>query len=213
MKSIALICLISAYITGQASTPTFAADPINFYLGGSVGESEIKLGQTEAGNPVDFDEHQLGWKVIAGVRPISIVGAEVEYFDVGHPSAAVNSPNFGPPAPQVDIRMHGVAAFAVGYLPLPVPFVDIYGKAGVARLHSSISDSYSGPSTLIIPCAGGNLSCGGGSYSQSDTDWAWGIGSQIRLSDTGLHVRAEYERFTAVGEHPYLLSLGLTWVF
>jgi hypothetical protein len=213
MKKIAAALLMGACAVCQLSTSAFAADPLGLYLGGAVGSAEVKIDHTEAGNPVGFDEHQLGWKITVGVRPISVFGAEFEYVDLGHPSATVYAPYFGPPSPHLDIRLHGVAAFAVGYLPLPVPFLDLYAKAGVARLQSTIRDSYMGPSSEIAPCVGGNLSCGGGSYTQSDSRFAWGLGAQVRLATTRLRVRAEYERFNAVNDQQSFLSVGLTWGF
>ena len=150
------------------------------YVGGAIGRASVKIDQTEAGNPVGFNENPLGWKIVAGLRPVSFIGAELEYFDLGHPSATLHDPYLEPPPPHLDIRLHGVAAFAVVYLPLPVPFLDFYGKAGIARLQSSISDSYAGVRSLIAPCIGGNLICGGGSYTQSDSRFAWGLGTPAR---------------------------------
>jgi hypothetical protein len=37
------------------------------------------------------------------------------------------------------------------------------------------------------------------------------VGAQYKFGS--LAVRAEFERFNAAGEHPSLLTLGLTWSF
>jgi len=206
------ISTLAAALSGCA--PVVAADLLGLYVGGAVGRADVDVDQTAAANPVaGFEKHPLGWKVTAGVRPISIVGAEVEYVDLGHPSGNVSDPYLGPPQPHLDERLHGIAAFAVGYLPLPVPLIDPFVKAGLARMHAGVGDSYGGPSSEIAPCTAGNLSCGGGRYTRSETHFGWGAGVQLRLPATNLRVRAEYESFLADDDHQSLLSLGLSWTF
>jgi hypothetical protein len=63
----------------------------------------------------------------------------------------------------------------VGFLPLPVPFLDIYGKAGLAR--STLNTKESGVGT-----------------SSHGTEFAWGAGVQAHASMFG--VRLEYEQFS-----------------
>ena len=64
------------------------------------------------------------------------------------------------------------AAYAVGFLPLPVPFLDIYGKAGLAnwRLHQDTNSS---------------VSRGFFHYSDNGTDFAWGVGGQVHFGNVG----------------------------
>jgi hypothetical protein len=64
------------------------------------------------------------------------------------------------------------AAYALGFLPLPVPFLDIYGKAGFAR--SKLYTNESGSAT-----------------SNHGTEFAWGVGVQAHISIVG--ARLEYE--------------------
>jgi hypothetical protein len=194
--------------------PVFATDLLGLYAGGGIGRADVKFDETAAGNPVTgFDKHPLAWEVTAGVRPISVVGAEVEYVDFGHPSGNVGDPYLGPPQPHLDERLNGIAAFMVGYLPLPVPLIDPFVKGGLAGMHSAVEDSYGGPISEIAPCTGGNLACGGGRYTGSETHFSWGAGVQLRLPATYLRVRAEYESFLANDNHQTLLSLGLSWTF
>jgi hypothetical protein len=61
------------------------------------------------------------------------------------------------------------AAYALGFLPLPVPFLDIYGKAGLAR--SKLNTNESG--------------------SNRGTQFAWGVGVQAHIGVVG--ARLEYE--------------------
>jgi opacity protein-like surface antigen len=64
------------------------------------------------------------------------------------------------------------AAYALGFLPIPVPFLDIYGKAGLAR--SKLNRNESGSAT-----------------SNRGTGFAWGVGVQAHISIVG--ARLEYE--------------------
>lgn len=94
---------------------------------------------------------------MAGLRPISLVGAEVEYFDFGHPSefaGTIPSGLVGVPSFPVsaDVKVKGSAAFAVLYLPVPV--VDVFVKLGAARIQttSNTSVTVSAPyATCVIP--------------------------------------------------------------
>lgn len=58
----------------------FAADPLGLYVGGAIGESSVRddrLNRTVAVPQVyDFDEHHTAWKVILGVHPIPVLGAD-----------------------------------------------------------------------------------------------------------------------------------------
>ena len=70
-----------------------------------------------------------------GFRPISWLGAELTYFDLGHPegtlSVTTNGQVQGYPA---NASFKGEAAFGMIYL--PIPLIDVYAKVGVARAHS-----------------------------------------------------------------------------
>ena len=73
------------------------------------------------------------------------------------------------------------AAFAVGFLPVPMPFLDLYAKAGLARwkLNGSTNDT---------PVAGSFFA-----FSTQGTEFAWGAGAQVHIGNIG--GRLEYERF------------------
>jgi opacity protein-like surface antigen len=147
-----------------------------------------------------------------GIRPLSTVGAEAEYIDFGN-SGAVTIPS-GAFEGAATTHPKAAALLAVGYLPIPLPHLDIFGKVGAAELKTDIS-------------AAGNLfgsNCGFRSapvcdpvsplqYSAhgSSARLAYGAGVQVKLDHLAL--RAEYERISAPGSDPDLLSLGLLWEF
>jgi opacity protein-like surface antigen len=98
------------------------------------------------------------------------------------------------------------AAFGVLYLPLPIPWFDVYGKAGVARLHEIDYFNYQ-----TQPC---NAVPGCYTATQADrwsTDFAYGAGVQWHVGVLGL--RAEYERIDTSGANPDMFTFGLTWTF
>ncbi len=136
-----------------------------------------------------------------GVRPIAPLGAELEYIDFGHPVHTID-------AVRTDSRARGAGLFAVGYLPIPV--IDVFGKAGVARLQTIAR----GTSETVQPsgevCSNSSLSCLFDS-NHTDTRFAYGGGVQFKLGRFGL--RMEYERISANGGDPSLLSLGAIYTF
>src|SRR5207245_1762010 len=128
---------------------------------------------------------------------ISLLGAEVSYMDFGDPGGSL----FGYPA---TTSMKGGSVF--GMLYLPVPIIDVYLKAGIASIHSTVNGF------APIGCfAGGPCAPVPVHESRTDTSFAGGAGAQIKFGSWA--TRGEYERFNAAGENPYMLSLGLTWSF
>jgi hypothetical protein len=92
---------------------------------------------------------------------------------------------------------------------LPVSLLDVYGKLGIARLRTALTSVGPVPFCPI----GFGFACVQGTDSQSNwsTHVAFGAGIQRKLAH--LSIRAEYERISASGDGPDLLSLGVTWTF
>jgi opacity protein-like surface antigen len=176
---------VLAAALGLAGGPAQAIDLIGFYVGGSAGRGTVEL------EPFNgrFSEDHTAWKVLAGVRPISLLGAELSYLDLGHPDGTV-----GGVATEASIK--GESAFGMLYLPIPLPILDVFVKAGVARLDTTATAS---------------SSLGTFSFDDTDTKFAAGAGAQLKFGS--LAIRAEYERFETAGANPYLMSVGLTKTF
>ena len=173
--------------------PAAHADPLGLYLGAGIGQATVKV------DDFGFDEHHTGWKALVGLRPIPVVGAELEYVDFGHPSV---SP-FNVPA---DARVRAAALSALLYAPLPVPTFDLYAKVGFSRLQTSASGS-----RLGVQCPVSLPNCALFSFDRTDTRFAYGAGAQIKVST--LAVRAEYQRFSSSLGDPTFWSAALTWSF
>ncbi len=169
------------------------ADDSLLYVGGSLGQGNTKVGQ------INFNKTDLGWKAFAGTRPLHWLGAELAYIDFGSPKESYA-------LAQSSAKATGAAAYGLLYLPLPVPLVDVYAKAGLARIHTTAS-SYSTSGT----CTVGNASCGLFALDRKNTQPTYGIGAQAHLGD--LAARIEYEHFQTTGGSPSLLTIGLSYSF
>jgi opacity protein-like surface antigen len=154
---------------------------------------------------------KTGWKAILGLRPLSVIGAEAEYLDFGNASGSASIPatalSEGINA-TVSSHPKAAAVFAMGYLPIPLPFLDIFAKAGAARLKSSVNANAKVTCPTSLNCIQAVVPPY--SASGSSTRFAYGAGLQVKVA--GLAVRAEYERISANGGGDAdLLSLALTW--
>ncbi len=144
------------------------ADDEMFYIGAGISRDNLKDITATAS-----DLNSTDWKIWAGFRPISMFAVEADYIDLG--SQTINT---AVSSTHVDYK--AFAGYAVGFLPIPVPYLDVFGKAGLARWNSS----------------GGSSFPGGGFFSLSDegTEFAWGIGTQAHVGNFG--ARLEYENFS-----------------
>jgi opacity protein-like surface antigen len=208
MKGTSWCILLLAFSATFASTPVLADDLLGFYVGAAIGESHVRTAKDivgDAGYDDQFDGHHSAWKVTAGIRPISPLGVELEYTDFGSPSAGLSDTGLGGLS-KVDQK--AVTLFALGYLPFPVPFLDVYGKLGIARLHTTTSEV-----SPIPACPAGFASCSPTTFNISDssTNFAYGAGVQGKIGS--LAIRAEYERISSSGGNPDIFSLGVTWTF
>jgi hypothetical protein len=206
MKLKALLVAIT-FTLGVSRVDASTINALGFYVGGSVGRASARQGiAAEAEPQYDFSEHATGWSVVAGLRPISLIGAEIEYLDFGHPSAAAGIGVF---TLYSDVRQRATAISGLLYIPNPLPFFDVYARAGLARLQSSGSPSLvcTGHVCPFYP-----LFIGPGlSFDQWSTDFLYGAGLQAKVS--ALAVRVEYQRINHNGGDPDLLSVGVTWRF
>jgi opacity protein-like surface antigen len=142
------------------------ADDGTFYLGAGISRNQLS-GISNAG--IDYsDISRTSWKAFVGFRPISVVAGELDYLDLGSQTST-----FVTGTTSSDAK--AFAGFAVGFLPIPLPYLDIYGKAGLARwqLNGSSQNLFS--------------------FSSNGTAFAWGAGTQVHFGNFG--ARLEYENF------------------
>jgi len=164
-----LMVIALALATGAAH-----ADNGTLYIGAGISRDNLKDITATAS-----DLNSTNWKVWAGFRPISVFAVEADYMDLGSQTISPSG-TCALPCANTHVDYKAFAGYAVGYLPIPVPFLDVFGKAGLARWNSS----------------GGTSVPGGPFFSLSDngTQFAWGIGTQAHVGNFG--ARLEYENFS-----------------
>lgn len=210
----AALILISLAATPDAR----AANPLGFYIGAEYGRAHIRSrvrAQFES-NAVSLGTADLthsGYQVELGVRPVSLLGAEITYMDFGRQAwlpPAVEVRGWGNIISGGQASQKGEAAFALLYLPIPI--VSVYLKAGLSRITTDSTISYNPfpfpgcTSSVYLLCVPPNSA-----LHRTDTSFAEGAGLQWQLRDWAL--RAEYERFDAAGANPTLAEIGITWTF
>jgi Outer membrane protein beta-barrel domain len=209
----AAILASSSIAFAVASSTASAENLLGLYAGGAVGESHVRSEDASDDNPgccmpLKFDASHAGWKLFAGVRPLPALGVEVAYIDFGTVTAPSPFPA-GFLSYSDSSKQSAAALFGVGYLPIPVPFLDVYGKAGLAWLHTDqrvTVTSYACPPVGYGSCGPYTLR-----QDQSSTNFAFGVGAQAKLG--AFAIRAEYEQVSASGGNPDLLSVGILWNF
>ena len=182
-----------------------ADDPLGLYVGAALGQSEVRVDASVFGGPPGFDAHRDAWKLLVGLRPISLLGAELDYMDFGHARFA-GPPNSLGSALRADTHPKATTLFGIIYAPIPVPLLDVYAKAGIARLETSLNaNSYCAVPpcvvTAVAPLA----------LNRTDARFAYGAGVQFRFA--AFAGRLEYERINASTGDPDLTSIGITWSF
>jgi hypothetical protein len=190
------------------------SNPLGLYIGAGAGQSNI--GYTHFDDIGDSFHRRggepLGWNAMIGLRPIPFLGAEAEYIDFGNtklggssiysPESVTQEGLFG------STHDRAAALFAVGYLPLPIPWMEPFAKLGWGQIwdhqHYEAVDPNAAPAFPAF------------TQTTHSNGVAYGGGVQFHFSQ--LAVRAQYEVISSsrtFGERddPGLLSVGLNWTF
>jgi opacity protein-like surface antigen len=197
----ALLIVASAFCT-----PAIAQEPLGLYLGAAAGSADVRADAHFADTLNDISRTATGWKAMVGIRPLPIVGAEFEYVDFG--DSNYRQSDSVPTTTTGNVRSRAETLFGLLYAPIPVPFLDVFAKAGAARLQTKLHGFLS---PVFCPNSTVDPGCPFFSGSASTTDFAYGAGVQLKFS--ALALRAEYERINSGLGAPDLLSLGVTWTF
>ncbi len=185
-------------------------NPLGVYVGAGLGRATLNDAEFDQGDFFHhYDGQPLGWSAVIGIRPIPFLGAEAEYIDFGSTHAGIG-PAFvaGGTSQQFlggNVHDRAAAVFAVGYLPLPIPWVEPFGKLGFGQIwqHSSFGGTF-------------NDELFAGAQTTHPSGTAYGGGMQFHFQQ--LAVRAQYERISgnrSFGgwDNPSLLSVGVNWTF
>jgi OOP family OmpA-OmpF porin len=170
---LAVIGLASALLfTG----PTFAQNGA-FYVGGSIGQTDVKDGCTGISDipGLSCDDEDTSWKIFGGYQFNRNFALEVGYVDLGEVTANGLGVN-------ASIEATGFELVGVGMLPLGNNF-SLYGKIGLYRADTK-AEATAGAFSLR--------------EEESNTDLTFGIGAQFDLSKQ-FAIRAEWQRYQDVG--------------
>ncbi|HET7756100.1 MAG TPA: outer membrane beta-barrel protein [Steroidobacteraceae bacterium] len=184
-----------------AAAAARADDLLGPYAGATFGKATL---DATTGLVSGFGSDKSAYQLIVGLRPVAEVAAELEYVDFGHASGLSTYSNSNVTLSSGASRK-GLAAF--GLLYLPTPLVDFYLKAGLARLHTRAD-------TTIVGCPAGGVCpplARPSPVNSTDTGIAGGAGVMYRIAS--FELRGEYQRFSALGGDPWLLTFGGTWTF
>jgi opacity protein-like surface antigen len=210
--------IVSIALMMALGCDTVLAAPLGFYIGAGFGLSKVRthldFGDLGVGYPGPYSVSggATGWKVMVGIRPLTFLGAELAYIDFGSVTGVASTPAVPDRGVEsVTTRSHPTAAafYAVGYLPIPIPHLDVFAKAGVARLTSDVRATGQVTCGYVLVCR--TIPVPLYSASRSSTKPAYGLGAQLKFEN--LAVRAEYERIAAGSGDAYLMSLGVTYGF
>ena len=156
------------------------ADNGSFYIGAAISKDKLSSIAHQGTSFADIDG--TSWKLYGGFRPMSVFAVEADYLDLGSQTRTFVTTT-------TSSNAKAFAGYAVGFLPIPLPFLDVFGKAGLARW------KLNGSSPIT-------------SFSTNGTEFAWGVGTQVHAGNIG--ARLEYERFNIPSTNgANVVSLGL----
>jgi opacity protein-like surface antigen len=208
------LALVGSAVSAAAmadSGPFDIYNPLGVYIGAGLGRATLNDAQFDQYGDFfhHFDGQPLGWNAVVGIRPIPFLGAEAEYIDFGSTHAGAGPAYLANGYSQQflggDVHDRAAAVFAVGYLPVPIPWIEPFGKLGFGQVwqHSSFGGNYNQQQIY-------------GSETTHPSGAAYGGGLQFHFQQ--LAVRAQYERISgnrSFGgwDNPSLLSVGVNWTF
>lgn len=222
MKRLASLLPVALAACLAQTIPEHAVgDPLGFYVGAGVGASHIRQDffDNAAGGARSPTADRLGWKLFAGLRPLSYFGGQLEYVDFGAARlgpAFVVTENGIPLLPDEFYGSHSdakaAAVFAVGYLPLRR--FDLYGRLGVTHLWTHLSSAGNYPNSCIVnPTLNTCVPIGRVSFSQTNNDNGLGYGVGVQARFGLLAIRTEYQRISSPVGDPSHASIDLIWRF
>jgi opacity protein-like surface antigen len=208
MSRISSMLIVVGLAAAGLSTQALAENPLGLYVGAGVGESTVGNDYYYPyGYGGGFHDHDAAWKVLVGIRPLPIVGAEFEYIDFGQ-AGGDNGYYSNYYDENANSHPKATVLYGLAYLPLPLPFIDVYGKLGVAHLQTDDTVyNYSCSPGLVSSCPLVTET----RFDQQNTRFAYGAGVQAKFQDFAL--RGEYERISSPYGDPGALMFSLTWTF
>ena len=215
--------LFTLFVTAAALAP--AAHAADWYLGGSIGRSQIDVSSSEiergflvdddfVATDTSLDDADFGWKAYVGYRLLPVLSLEGAYVDLGEATFNTTIAEAPPPFDSITpfvIRARAAAdgpqLALLGHLPL-TERLEVLGRLGLFRWSADFRER--------IPDTGATRV----DRSENDIDLVYGVGLQYDLNG-GFGARIEWERMEGVGEgiggrsgrDVDFFSVGLTFGF
>ena len=182
-----IVTAVGVFAGAMSLAGVAQAAPDGLYAGAGITRSQV---DDIFGPDSDLRIRDTSWKAFMGFKfPLFPIGIEADYADFGSQTR-----NFGFVQGHADAR--AFSAFAVGWLPVPFPNLDLFGKVGAARWQLD----------------GGTVRPSLFERDDRGTQFAWGVGAQVRIAN--LAVRFEYEGFDIRNtDGARLYTLGAAYYF
>jgi OOP family OmpA-OmpF porin len=162
-----------------------------FYVGAGFGDAQTDDDVALGGA---YDDQDSSYKVFGGWRLFDWFGLEGGYFDLGEVGLRQPVANVSP----FKIEQDGFDAFSMFYVEMAN--FDLFGKLGIVRSSADLTTNAPGGQTSSV---------------DRDTDFAWGVGGQLRFRKLALRIEYEHLKISNGDglEAPIVLSAGITWTF
>ena len=193
MRATKLFATAVLVLSGMVAASQASAQA--FYIGGSVGKSdiddEITTGLITSGS---VDGKDTGFKIFGGYQFNQYFGLDLAYVDLG--KASYSGSFFGTPVTGGKVEVWGLNISAVGTLPLN-PSFSLFGKVGLFSWEAEASDV-----------------TGGVPFSAKDdgADLSIGLGLSYNFTKN-VSARVEWQRFMMDVADADLLSVGIVYKF
>jgi hypothetical protein len=205
---VTLRIVVCGVVTTACATLAPQSKTADIYVGAGVhqGDARVAFTAPSLSSGISFKKKSTSWNAVIGVRPLSLYGAELEHVDfgsVGSGPQMAGSQNVG----EIRGRLSATSVFGLLYLPIPSSALDIYAKAGYARINGRARTYPTGavacPAVVPAPwyCFASH------NHDLDDNAFASGVGVKVERGSWG--VRAEYEAFIVKGPNASVVSLNI----
>ena len=153
---------------------TFSLNAEGFYFGAGLNRSESNQHQYSTLTYTDYDDTDIGYKLLFGYDYNDRIGIEAVYNDLGQTTATVSSPLTA----ETDVQSLALAGVVKSD---PINNFTFFGKIGQNLLHAhdEVSD--------------------GTSNGVTEMNMYYGLGVSYNTAEEGVELRLEYEEFGTAG--------------
>ncbi len=190
--------LLLAVLTLSASVAQ--ANNGQFYFGTGITSNHVSHIEVQGFDNNFPDINSTSWQAFVGFRPNRLFAIEADYMDLGSQAKTfetiLSCSSGGICATTWRSDAKAFAGYAVGFLPIPLPALDVYGKAGLASFKSD---------GTITSYAAAGVPSNSSKYSNNGTVFTWGAGVQAHVGIIG--GRLEYTGLDKAGTSIFSLSV------